>query len=191
MRVDIIPEEPIDLQRMVGVFRIDRAQDVELHLMFLEQPDSLHDPVEGSMASLVLPVGVVKFFGTIHAQADKEVVFMEESAPLVIEEDAVGLEGVLDPGARLLIFFLELHGPAEEIEPHQGRLASLPGDGHLRNLVGFEKLPDIGLVHLIGHPETTAGIKPLLLQEEAVVAVQIAGRTRRLGHDVKGLGIIS
>jgi len=46
------------------------------------------------------------------------------------------------------------------------------------------------IVNIIGHPEITAGVKPLFLQEEAVVAAQIAGRTRRLGHDVKSLGRI-
>ena len=187
IRLELIPEEPVDLQGMVGILSVDRAEDVELHLVFLEQPGSPHDPVKGSMASLVFPVKVVKLFGTIQAEADQEFVLVEKLAPLVVEEDAVGLEGVLDLGAGLLIFFLKLHGSPEEIETHESRLASLPGHGDLRNLVGFEKLPDISLVHLIGHPEIASRIELLLLQEEAVVAVQIAGRTRWLGHDVKSL----
>jgi hypothetical protein len=40
--------------------------------------------------------------------------------------------------------------------------------------MGFEKLLNISLVNLIGHPEITSRIKTFLLQEETVVAVQVA-----------------
>jgi hypothetical protein len=43
-------------------------------------------------------------------------------------------------------------------------------------------------MHLIGHAEIAAWIKALFFQEEAIGAVQVAGRARRLGHDVKGPG---
>jgi hypothetical protein len=56
--------------------------------------------------------------------------------------------------------------------------------------MGFEKLPDIGLMYFIRHPEIAAGIELFFLQEETVVAVQIARRTRGLGHDVKSTGSI-
>ena len=61
MRVELIPEKPVDVYWMVGVFRIDCAEDVELHLVLLEQPGSPHHPIEGSMASFVFPVEIVKF----------------------------------------------------------------------------------------------------------------------------------
>jgi Trk K+ transport system NAD-binding subunit len=56
--------------------------------------------------------------------------------------------------------------------------------------MGFEKLLNISLVNLIGHPEITARIEFLLLQKEAVVAIKVASRTRWLGHDVKSTGSI-
>jgi hypothetical protein len=117
--------------------------------MLPEQPDGLHDLLESPLAPLVLPVCVVKFLGPIQAQADKEAVLMKELTPLVIEKDAVGLERILNRSARLLMLLLKFHGASEEIEPHQGRLTSLPGDGYLGNLVRFKKLLDIGPVNII------------------------------------------
>jgi hypothetical protein len=105
--------------------------------------------------------------------------------PLVAKEDTVGLEGVLNPGVGLLILLLKLHGPAEEIEPQEGRLSTLPRHRHLGGLMGLEELLDEGFVHLIGHAKITSRIKPFLLQEEAVVPMKIARRTRWLDHDVK------
>ena len=64
------------------------------------------------------------------------------------------------PGFRYFstIFYRAL----EEIQPHQGRLAALPGDRHLRRPVRFEELADVGLQQLIGHAEAAAGIEHLL-----------------------------
>jgi len=141
-----------------------------------------------SSASLVLPVEVVKFFGAIHAQADQELVFVKEPAPLAVEKNAVGLEGVFDPGTGFGVFSLGLNRVAEEIETRERRLTALPCDGDLGNLVGFEKLPDVGFVHLLRHPEIASRVAFLLLEEKAVSTAQIAGRTCRLRHDVKSLG---
>ena len=85
------------------------------------------------------------------------------------------------------VLFLELHRAPEEIEPHEGRLSALPRHRHLGDLVGFEKLPDIGLVDLIRHAKAASRVEFLLFQEEAVVAVEIAGRSRGFGHDMEGL----
>ena len=80
--------------------------------------DVADEPVKGSVASLVLPVKVVKVLRTIHAEADQEFILVEKLAPLVVKENTVGLERVLDPCAGLRIFFLKFHGAPEEIEPH-------------------------------------------------------------------------
>jgi hypothetical protein len=60
-------------------------------------------------------LGVVKFLGAIQAEADQEVVLMKEPAPFVVKKNAVGLEGVLNPGAGLPKLFLKLSRPAEKM----------------------------------------------------------------------------
>jgi hypothetical protein len=159
--------------------------------VFLEQPGGSHDPVKGSMASFIFSVEVMKFLRTIHAQADKEFILVEKLAPLVVEEDSISLECVLDPGAGLCVFFLKFHGALEEIETHQRRLAALPRDGDRGDLMGFEKLPDVGLMYFIRHPEIASRIEFFLLQKEAVVAMKITGRTRWLRHDVESARHVS
>ncbi len=47
------------------------------------------------MSAAVDAVGVVELAWTVDAQPDEEVVLLEERAPRVIEENAVGLERVL------------------------------------------------------------------------------------------------
>jgi hypothetical protein len=64
----------------------------------------------------------------------------------------------------------------------------LPCHSDLRDLMCFEELSDVCFMHLIRHAKIAAWIKTLLFQEEAVGAVQVAGRPRRLGHDVKCSG---
>jgi hypothetical protein len=88
-------------------------------------------------------VGVVQVFWAVHAQADQEAVLAEEPAPRVVQEEAVGLEGVLDPGAGPGARELVPDRAVEEIEAGQGRLAALPGDGDRGGAVGREELLDI------------------------------------------------
>ena len=54
---ELIPEEPVYLQRAGGVFRIDRTEDVALHFVFLEKPGGPQDPVEGFPACPVFVTG--------------------------------------------------------------------------------------------------------------------------------------
>ena len=51
--------------------------------------------------------------------------------------------------------------------------------------MGREQLPQVLLLELLGHPEATARIEHLLRQEETVVAVEVAGGPRGLGHHME------
>jgi hypothetical protein len=124
----------------------------------------------------------------INAEAKQKVVIVKELAPFVIEENAIGLECVLNMHSWPLIFLLKLYRAPEEVKTHERRLSPLPGHSDLRDLVRFKELSDVCLMHLIRHAKIAAWIKALFFQEEAVGAVQVAGRTRRLGHDVKCSG---
>ena len=65
-------------------------------------------------AALIFPVAVVQAFRTVQTQADQKIVVMEEPAPLVVKQDAVGLEGIRDHDARLREAFLEGNGASEK-----------------------------------------------------------------------------
>ena len=53
-------------------------------------------------------VGVVQLARAIDAQAHQKIVLLEEGAPVVVQQDAVGLKGVLHDLARPAIFFDQL-----------------------------------------------------------------------------------
>ena len=112
----------------------------------------MHHEIEGALAASVAPIGVVQFARAVDAQADQEVVFLEEGAPVVVEQQAVGLESVLHRLAGPAVFLDQFDGALEELELHQRRLAALPGDGHLGRAMRFQQLADVGLERGLRHP---------------------------------------
>ena len=110
----------------------------------------------------------------------------EELAPLVVEQRAVGLDRVLELLARAPVPLGQLDGAAEEVEAHQRGLAALPGDGDLAGPAATSSSwRDVGLEHVVAHPEPVARVERLLRQEEAVLAVEVADRAGRLGQHVE------
>ncbi len=139
----------------------------------------------GGSAALVHPVGVVHGGRPVDAEADQEPVPGQQLAPLVGEERAVGLDGVLDPLSRPAELVHQRHRATEEVDAHERGLTALPGDGHVAVRVCPQQLAQIGPEDVVRHPEAVTGVERLLGQEEAVLAVQVADRTGGLGQDVE------
>ncbi len=186
-----IAKEAIDRAAMVFVGGVDGAQDVEVHFVLAQVSPALHDLVEGASFAAVEAVGVVDFAGAIDAEAHQKVVFLEESAPFVIEQDAVGLKSVLHDLVRTAVFLHEFDGAAEELDLHEGRLAALPSHSDVRSAVRFQQLADVGLERGLGHPILFVGIERFLGEEEAVRAIDIASGSARFREEVKGRGRLS
>ena len=132
----------------------------------------------------------MQFTRAVDAQADQEIVGLEKGGPLLVQERAVGLQGVADdaPGGR--VFFLQRHRAAEEIEPYQGGLATLPAEPDLRRArrdLRRDIVAHIGLKDVVRHPELLfVRIETFLLQIVAVGTVQIAARPVGLAHHLEG-----
>ena len=126
--------------------------------MFLQQPDALHDAVEGAFAPFILPVAIVNLPGSIQADADEEVVCLEKRAPGIVQPHTIGLQAV--PDLLLLpVGFLEFDHPAEEIDAQEGRLATVPHELDHGRRLGLHVLPDVRVQHLIGHTIVFAAIE--------------------------------
>ena len=173
---------------MGGIDTVDRCEDVVFNLVFLQQTQAAHDPIKGRSPAFVHTIHIVQVAWAVNADADQEVVFFKEGAPGIIQQGAVGLEGVFQGHSRPAVPFSQDHSLTEEIQAHQGGFAPLPGDGDLVGLVGFDQLPDIGFKQLLAHAELAVGIERFFIQEEAVGAVQVAGRAGGLGQQVEGRG---
>src|SRR5271163_2740328 len=96
LRAQLIAEEAVDSAPMLLVGGIHRTQDVEFHSMPAQLPPARHDAIEGAAFAPVDPVGVVDLPRPVDAQSHEEIVLLEEGAPVIVQKDAVGLEGVLD-----------------------------------------------------------------------------------------------
>ena len=184
-RAEFVAEEAVDAPSVLAVGGVHRAQDVELDAVLAQALPTLHHQVEAAFAGAGDAVGVVQLARAVDAQPHQEVVLLQERAPLVVERHAVGLEGLLHllPGAAVLVD--QRHHAAKEVHAHQRRLAALPGHRHLGRAVRFEQLADVRLQRGVRHAVLVVRVERFLRKEEAVLAVDIAGRPARLGEQVK------
>jgi hypothetical protein len=78
-------------------------------------------------------------------------VLRQELRPALVELGAVGLHRVRRPLTGTQVPVDELDRAAEEVEPHQRRLAPLPRDLDRRRVrVRVDQLPDVALEQLVG-----------------------------------------
>lgn len=176
-----VAKEAIDRAAVVLVSGVDRTQDIEINTVLAELAPSPHHPVEGALSAAV---GVMDLARAIDATSNQKLVFLEEGAPVVIEQDAVGLEGVLHNLAPPAVLLDEFDGPPEEFELRQRGLAILPSHGYIRSAVRLQQLPDVGIEGGLGHPLLVVRVQRLLRQEEAIFAINIASGADRLRQQV-------
>jgi hypothetical protein len=119
--------------------------------------------------------------GTVDADADKEVIFFEKLAPLIVQKRAISLQGVLEDHAWFFVEALVVESPSVEVYPHQSGFPPLPGNRHLGAAMVLYKLADVGLQHLVAHAKVTARIETVFVQEKAVGTVQVADGPSGLG----------
>ena len=119
--------------------------------------------------------------GTVERQANEEVIILEEAAPVIVEQDAVRLQGVLYLLATG-IFLLQFHRLAEERKPCHQWLAAMPAetDGLLR--CALDVLPDVCLKQFVAHARHCSAVNFALVAVVAIVAVEVARRAYGLHH---------
>ncbi len=182
-------EEAVDFEGLFGGFAVEAGECVEADLAGLEGCDAAHDFVEGGGAFLVDAVGVVEVAGAVDADADEEVVLLEEVGPFGVEQGGVCLEGVFD-GLAVGVLGLEGDGLAEEFDAEQGGLAALPCEADVGRGLGLDVLADVVFEQLGGHAPFAFGVEGFLFEVEAVLAVEVADGPDGLGHDVEGAGAL-
>jgi len=165
---------------------VHAGQRVEADTVTLQHPGRGVHCVEGRGAALGHAVVVVNVARAVDREADQETVLLEKLGPVLVEQRAVRLQVVLDPLPGLRIPFLQGHDLAKELEAEQRGLPPLPREHHLVPGHALDIVPDEALEHFVAHvPTARPAGQRLLAQIEAVSAVEIAGRARRLGHDVE------
>ena len=143
---------------MIGIRSVDRRQNIELYLMLLQQPRSPHHFLERRCTTFIYTVGIVHGLWTIQTQPDQEVMLVEKPAPIIIQEDAIGLHGMLNVDAGARIGMYKVHCAIEKVESHQSWFAPLPGYRDFRSTLRFEQLANICFEGLVTHTKTTVRV---------------------------------
>ena len=169
---------------MARVLAVDRSQRVEFHAVELELLEPRQDAVEGGLFPLVDPVGVVQLARAVDADSHQELIFRQELGPLVIDQNAIRLEGV-SHGLASCKALLQGDHFAEEPDPEEGRFASLPGKARLGPRLRSDVVPDVGFQNFRGHAKAPGSLVQLgFLEVETIAAFQVAQRADGLRHRV-------
>ena len=91
----------------------------------------------GTLSGGIETVGIVDIFVSIHGKPHKEMVFCEELGPFIIDEIAVGLNGMADANAAGIVLFLDFNELAVKIQPSQGGFTALKTD--VQRTFGFSQ----------------------------------------------------
>ena len=127
---------------------------------------------------MVEPIPIVKFLRSVDAHAEKKLVVGEKLAPLVIEQNCICLQEVTYLPAAA-VFFLQFHRPFIEIQPHQHRLAPLPGKARCWK-TQLHIIFRHSLQYFIAHPLSAPPDLRCPALVKTVPAIHIAIRTGRL-----------
>ena len=110
----------------------------------------------------------------------------EEGRPLLVNQGGVGLQRVADLLGGPAVGLAHLQHPPVEGDATQGRLPTLPQHRHLAVGAGREQLAHVDPRRLLAHELPRCVVEQLLGQEEAVLAVQVAGSAGGLGDHGQG-----
>ena len=112
--------------------------------------------------------------GPVATDTDKKIVLLEKGAPLVIQQDSVGLKGMFYglPGPTVLLN--DFDGPAKELDLHERGFAALPSDSHRRRAMRLQQLLDVELECFVRHPMLLVRIQGVFGQEKTVGAINVA-----------------
>ncbi len=126
------------------------------------------------------------FLCAVHGDAEQEVVFMEKTAPVIVQQQAVGLQGVLNPDPVSIVFFLIENRLFKKIQPAQRGLPALKGIG--RAAVGAQqRAADDVFQRFFGH-EAVGGLAALFrfIAVKAVFTGHVAHPGGGLEHESDG-----
>ena len=120
-------EEPVDFGGMPDVLCMDYAQEIARDPVLPQEPIPTHCfPVGGGLA-LGDAVPIVHLLRTVEAKAYGKTLCRQETAPVLIEESAIGLDAVGDALITGLMLALQRHDLPKVVEPQEGRFPPMPG----------------------------------------------------------------
>ena len=159
-------------------------------MVLVKEIDCCHDPSKRGFVSFAVAIQIVQFGWAVDRKTDQELVLRQEGTPLIIKQDAVGLQVVFNALTGFLVTLLQFDHALEKLDSQQGRLAALPGKYDRVARLRLDVLPDVQFQQGIAHARRLRLVQKILfVQVEAVGAIQIALGTARLDHRMKPIEI--
>ena len=179
-------EETIDAPRLCDVEAVHDAEHVQRDAAPAQDLVAAHRQLVRGLPALVHPVRVVQFGGSVQAHADVKTFGGQETSPFLVDQHAVGLHAVADHPAGRRVLPLQVDRLPVEVHAQQRWLTAMPGEADLGAAARGKVLNDVLLQHRIRHARRAGlGVQLGLVQVVAVLAVEIAECSRRLGEDLK------
>ena len=177
------PVKAVDAPDVPGRGGRHHRQDVEIHLVVLQQLDGVHHRAVGALSLGVQAVLVVEGLVPVQGDSHQEMVLGEEGRPLLGHGVTVGLDGVFHRDVAAVELLFQLHHLAEKGEPRHGGLSPLKGDGAAGRRAAQDLLQH-GFQGFFGH-DAVGGCLAVggFVGVKAVPAAHIAKRAGRFDHD--------
>jgi hypothetical protein len=155
----------------------------------LQAADSRDNAFIGTITLPILAACIVQPPRAIYTQPHIKVSICQKRAPVIIEKSAIGLEIVPASPPLGEVAFLQFHGMSVEVKSGQCWFATMPYKLDNRPRAGRYILMDVRLKQAVRHSELMwTCVEALGLQIIAVIALQVADRTDRFGHDNERFG---
>lgn len=178
----------VEVQRIIRIEVVDHGHGIPFYLMLVEQSYPSHHLHERRPSLAVHPVFVVELLRPVDGDAHQPMLVVEEAAPLVGQQCAVGLQRILHTSAPCVLLLQADGFLVERQRAHQG-LPAVPGEEHVRSGLAVHVFPDEAFQQFVAHHMFgVVGIKLAFFCVVAIRAGQVAQGTGRLGHHVQGAG---
>ena len=181
----LLLKETVDPADASGGFCRHHGQDIKIHLKPFQQLRRFQHAGKAPASIRKSPVFIVQLFIAVQGESHQKMIVVQKFCPLFIQNDAVGLNAVVDLDPARLIFFFQLCQSPVKIQPRKGGFAALKGEGYrMRHL--FQRLFYQKLQRIRGH-KAAGGLIPQLhfIGVEAVTAAQVAAPGGRFDQERK------
>lgn len=123
-------EKLVDVEGLVGIMMVYAGQDIYWDFVRFEEFDGIQYFIACSST-----VAVMDLWWSIKTDAHEEVVHFQELAPLFVDEESVGLDGVGGFSVG------EGDGLLEKVQTHEGGFTTLPVEGGVWQFHYFADVP--------------------------------------------------
>ncbi len=166
-------KELIDLESPTLRSLVDCRHGVELDSGAIEKAYSTDHLVESGVSSLVLAIAVMNILRAVYGNTHKEIMLPEKAGPFTVQKGAVCLDRIMD-NLSSSVLLLKLNSLFIEVYSEYKRLASVPVESNLGDIVGSNILSYHIFEHLFGHSRLPAAIYIGLVKVVAIIAIEIA-----------------